>query len=140
MLKRIMKRPLTDREILRAIYDTYLPKFAGFDRENRDRVDLNYVPIDVDHVGSKLGSDGDMIFGRLFFHMDRQHGYQNARGAYVHLFAKAVGTDTNCVNFPLLTAVLADMEDRTRRYWTATTIAVVSLAISGASMLVAVFA
>jgi hypothetical protein len=53
-------------------------------------------------------------------------------------FTPKAGADANCVNFPLLEAVFASLWEERRRDLLTVTTAVVSLAISLASLIVAI--
>ena len=77
-----------------------------------------YVPIDCKRVAAKLKVDGDIVFGRLYYHLENKHGYKQPDGSSVHFFAQAVGKDKKCVNFPMLASVLAGLEsDHSKFRW-----------------------
>ena len=60
-----MKIP-TDLKILKTIYKVYYNEFTNFDKKRKERrLEKNFVPIDVNMIGKKLGVDGDIIFSRL---------------------------------------------------------------------------
>lgn len=126
-----MKRPPTDREILQKIHDKYLDKFGGFDRGDpeAERVSKIYVPIDCAAIADELGVNPDIVFGRLYYHLDKKYGYTQDNGSKVHLFTPAVGKDRHAVNFPMLSAVLAEL----RQSWFRFT---VPLVISGIALVV----
>ena len=132
-----MKVP-TDYEVLNAIYDRYYKTFAGFSADAPDREAKIYVPIDIREIAHRLGVDGDIVFGRLYYHLEQKFGYKNDDGSSVHFFTLGVGEDRHCVNFPLLGAVLAGLrEDRTKNLW-AIWLAITSLVISIISIIVSV--
>lgn len=56
------------------------------------------------------GSTGTSLFGRLYYYLDKKHGYKQDDGTLVPLFSLKVGEDTHCVNFPLLVSVLASLQ------------------------------
>jgi hypothetical protein len=66
----------TDREILRAIYDKYLDTFIKYDKEKPNRITKIYVPIDARLIAQQLGVDGDIVFSRLYYYLQKQHGYK----------------------------------------------------------------
>jgi hypothetical protein len=126
----------TDYKVLNAIYERYYKTFAGFSVGSTERSAKVYVPIDVASIAATLGVDGDIVFGRLYYHLEKKHGYQNSDGSLVHFFALTVGSDRHCVNFPLLGSVLAGLrEERSKNMW-AVGVAIVSLVISIVSLLV----
>lgn len=128
-----MSRPPTDREILQKIHARYLDEFGGFkrDRSESERSSKIYVPIDCAVIAEDLNVDPDIVFGRLYYHLDKKYGYTQENGAKVHLFTLAVGKDKNAVNFPLLSAVLAELDQSWFRF-------TVPLVISGIALLLSV--
>jgi hypothetical protein len=135
-----MRRLPTDREILEAIYDRYYVTFAAFSKENRDRDSKVYVPVDLDSIAANLGVDGDIVFGRLYFHLDQKFRYKRDDGVIVSLFQMQLGNDRHCVNFPLLASALASLRSEHLRFRLATTISLISLAISAAALAVSIAA
>ena len=126
----------TDRAILEDIYREYCGEFSAYSEQNPNRGTKIYVPIDIEAISARLGTDGDIVFGRLYYDLDRRHGYTED-GAKVHLFTLKVGADRHCVNFPFLASVLARLrEDHGRYIWSlrlsiaAFVVSVVSLAAS----------
>jgi hypothetical protein len=131
-----MKLP-TDYAILDAIYTRYYARFAAFSVEVPDRSAKIYVPIDNQLIADRLGVDVDLVFGRLYYNLEKKFGYKQADGTSVHFFALQIGQDRHCINFPLLGAVLADLKDvRGRNRWavglalTSLLVSVLSLAVS----------
>ncbi|MFJ3523365.1 hypothetical protein ACIPO9_12835 [Pseudomonas sp. NPDC090203] len=125
-------KPPSDLRILRTIYKMYYRDFISFalGKEN-SRQSKVYVPIDCKQVATKLGVDGDIVFGRLYYHFENRYGYKKADGSDVHFFAMAVGRDNKCVNFPFLASVLAELEaDHSKFRWSiviSTTAVIISL-------------
>ena len=113
-----MKRPPTDREILRNIHKRYLAQFGDFVRGDpaSERESKIYVPIDCAAIAADLGVDPDIVFGRLYYHLDKKYGYTQEDGSKVHLFAFSVGKDRHGVHFPMLSAVLAELEQSWFRF------------------------
>src|SRR5262245_28891820 len=62
----------TDLKILQAIYDQHFDEYAGFEPAKPNRGDKLYVPIDIAKIASKLDTDGDIIFGRLYYVLERK--------------------------------------------------------------------
>lgn len=111
------KTPLTDLKILKFIYDTYLEDFLKYSTDELDRDSIIYVPIDIAFVAEKLGADAQLVFGRLYYDLDKRHRYEQDDGSKVHLFALKVGGDRYAVNFPLLEGTVANLTDRNFRFW-----------------------
>lgn len=105
-----MKKPPTDRMILKLIHDSYYDDFSAFELDKSIRETKIYVPIDCKEIARKLKVDRDIIFGRLYYHLDKKHGYIESNGSKVHLFAFQVGKDRHAVHFPLLSAIVAEHE------------------------------
>lgn len=134
-----MKRLPTDLRILNAIYDRYYDMFAQYADADESRNAKIYVPIDIKQIAQDLNVDGDIIFGRLYYHLEKKHGYVHDDESSVHFFSLRVGEDMHCVNFPLMASVLADLRDQARKRNTATGIAVGSLIISIVAIVISVF-
>lgn len=126
----------TDKDILKTIYKMYLSDFENFDRDNKTRSSKIYVPIECKAVAKKLKVDPDIVFGRLYYHLEKQYGYKQDDGSLVHFFTLSVGSDVKCVNFPLLMSVLAGLLHEHRKFWISTSIAVLALMVSAISLTV----
>ena len=131
----------TDLKILNAIYEQYYDTFVSFLKNNSDRNAKNLIPVDIKLIAQKLGVDVDIIFGRLYYHLEQKYGYSRENGAKVVFFtlkAGADGADENCINFPYMASVLANLRDREKKYSIPTNITIFSLIIAGLSLLVSI--
>jgi hypothetical protein len=109
----------TDRMVLQEIYDRYYEDFAAYSKTKPTRESKILVPIDLEAIANHFNVDVDLIFGRLYSHLQHQYGYELSNGAKMAFFTVAVGKDRHCVNMPLLAAVLAGMQEEHGRYvWT----------------------
>lgn len=132
-----MKLP-TDRQILEAIYKQYYRTFAGFAKEAGDkRTTKVYVPVDLQRIADSFDVDGDIIFGRLYYYLEDKHGYKRKDGSRVHFFAAFELPERHSIHFPMLSSVLASLQDEySRHQWTrglsitSIVIAVLALGIS----------
>ena len=131
-----MNRPPTDREILRKIHGRYLSEFGGFGQGNpaEELQSKIYVPIDCKAIAEDLRVDPDIVFGRLYYHLDKKYGYTQEDGSKVHLFAYAVGSDRNAVHFPMLSSVLAELEQSWFRFTAPLVISSLALIVSFLSL------
>jgi len=137
MMLSLRKRAIpTDLEILETIYDHYYDSYAAFSKNPTDRRSKIYVPIDVDLVASKLNVDADIVFGRLYYHLQEQYGYERSSGVKVYFFALSIGEDRHCVHFPYLASILANLRDDRQRYVSATTISIISLVLALVSLMI----
>lgn len=129
-----MKVP-SDLHVLEAIYEEYHQEFSQFSRggENTRQTKV-FVPVDCQKIAKRLGVDGDIVFGRLYFHLEQKHGYKRPDGSNVAFFTLQAGSDRHCVNFPLLASVLAGLQDEESRARHATTLAWIAIAVSVASV------
>lgn len=128
----------TDFEILNTIYRIYHSDFVAFERGDGTRDSKIYVPIDCKIVAEDLKVDSDIVFGRLYYHLEKQYGYKQDDGSKVYFFALKVGNDLKCVNFPLMTSVLAALRQERKKFWIGTAIAVLALIVSIVSLTISV--
>lgn len=126
----ILKKKIpTDLEILEEIYNQTYDRFASFDKENPDRKTKIFVPFDLEGIADKLNVDGDIIFGRLYYHLNKKYGYRKKNNTTVSIYA-TIGGDGHSINLPLVASVLADLRSENKKFRIATGIAVLSLIIS----------
>lgn len=135
---------LTDLEILEAIYGRYYHEFASFSKDAADARNTKvYIPVDVDKIGEELTVDGDIIFGRLYYHCNKKYGYTNPDGSKVQFFALELTSDgkkeKHCIQFPLMASVLAELKYENRKYNVATNVSVISLLVSIIAIVVSLF-
>ena len=105
-----MKIP-TDLEILSDIYEQNYNTFCNFQKSDKNRANKLYVPIDIQSVAYRLNVDPDIVFGRLYYHLEEKYSYQKKDGSWVHFFSLNIGGDRHVVNFPLLASVLAGLKE-----------------------------
>jgi hypothetical protein len=138
-----VKRPPTDFELLRAIYERHKSDYEA--RAAAGGLGRIFVPLDIPAIATDLGTDENMVFGRLYHHLEEIHG-QKRDPTNPHprktFFTPRIGPDdavlVNAINFPLMEAVLASHwqeRDRDRRtFWISVVsigIAITSLVLSG---------
>jgi len=129
-----MKRLQTDLEILEEIYDRYYPVFSSFSKEAPSRSTKNFVPIDIDSIAKHFEVDPDIIFGRLYYHLNKKYGYTQPDGSRVHFFALQAGSDKEVIQFPLLASVLASLKEEKNKYIVNTWISIAAIVISIVSL------
>lgn len=125
-----MRRPPTDLEILKEIHRRYAAEFTAYDEKNPTRETKYFVPIDIKSIADEFGADPDSILGRLYYDMDRRHGYETDAGEVLHLFTSQIGSDKHAVNFPLLEAVLANLQQSRDRFIYPLMLSIVALVLS----------
>lgn len=128
-----MKAP-TDLQILQVIYDDYYNVYSEFQRgEENSRRSKIHVPIDCQKIANKLKVDGDIVFGRLYYYLEQKHGYKREDDSKVSFFALGLGSDKHCINFPLLTSILADLQEQDRKARRTSRLATIAIVISAVS-------
>lgn len=128
-------KPPSDLKVLRSIYKTYYREFEAFKLGAvNNRKSKVYVPIDCKLIAGKLKTDGDIVFGRLYYHMQPKYGYTNSDGSKIAFFSMVVGPDNKCVNFPLLSSVLAGLEEENSKFKWATVLSTLALVVSVAAL------
>jgi hypothetical protein len=86
-----MSKLPTDREVLKCMYETYESFYPGVQLWCGSwRIDP-YIAIVVPTVAEKLKCNADLLFGRLYYHLDFKHRYKQDNGALVPLFYLKVG-------------------------------------------------
>ncbi len=129
-----MKSLPTDHKILKCIFKMYAPVYPGKESGEARGKNDPYLPIKIQDVAGRLGCSPEMLFGRLYYHLDAKFRYTQDSGAEVHLFSVKVGSEIHCVNFPYLAAVLAEKNDEHRRQLWSVGLAVAALVLSVASI------
>ena len=125
-----MKKLPTDLQILNFIYNKHYKQFIEFSKDNPTRSASIFVPIDIEMIANNFGVHVDIIFGRLYYHLEKKYGYQKPDGTKVSFFALKIGTDIHCINFPYMASVLANIRDEREKYLTTKVIAIISLVIA----------
>src|SRR5690554_1535702 len=123
-----MKIP-TDLKILELIYEASYDRFASYDKDNPDKSAKIFVPFDLEEIAVKLNVDGDIIFGRLYYHLNKKYGYRNPNGSTVSVYT-TIQNDGHSINMPLVASIIAGLRQEKNKFWIATTISVVALIIS----------
>ena len=98
-----------------------------------------YVTIDIAAIAKDFRVNDDIIFGRLYYHLEDKYGYEQRDGSRVHFFAMRVGSDRHCVHFPYVASVLANLRDEDRKFRMATTVAIAALLISVIALGLSIF-
>jgi hypothetical protein len=88
------------------------------------------MPIDCTVIAKRFGVDDDIVFGRLYYHLQKKHGYKDEDGSQVPFFSLRVAGDSHCVNFPLMASVLASLQQEENKFRWSTGLSITSAAIS----------
>jgi len=127
-----MNQLRTDRELLRCIYEMYN---ASYPHDTGNPGIGPYVFIDVRAVADRLNCKPDIVFGRLYYHLDEEYRYLRDDGAHVNLFHMNLAEKGHAVHFPYLVAILAGLEQEHRRQFWALAFSVLALVVSIASLI-----
>ena len=89
----------------------------------QDQSETNrYVPIDIDKIAAHLKTHPKLIFGGLYYHLNREYNYKMGGASPVKLFMPAISGEKfptpqrNRTQFPFLTSILAELEEDQRRH------------------------
>lgn len=130
--------PPTDLDLLEAIYRRYYPEFEKFQKGDISRDNKIYVPIDCAEIAEKFGVDPDIVFGRLYYSLERRFGLQNSDGSSTPFFALQVGSDTRAIHFPMLASVLSEMRAERWRFTLGIWLSIAAIGISMVSLAISV--
>jgi hypothetical protein len=133
-----MARIPTDRETLEVIYKRYHDRFVAFDVNEPDRETKIMIPIDCVEIAHKLKVDPDIVFGRLYYHLEPKYGYERSDGTQVAFFARVAGRERNCINFPLMVSILAGLQEEWNKHRWALGMAIASLVLSIVAIVVSI--
>ncbi|MDP6548522.1 MAG: hypothetical protein QF659_00415 [Dehalococcoidia bacterium] len=134
-----MKRTPTDLAILNVIYESYYDTFPNYENDPSSRSTYLFVPIDIEALAKNLRVNKEIIFGRLYYHLEARYGYKQDDGARVHFFALNMGRHHHRVHFPYLASVLASLREEHHRFQTVTLLALGSFLISVLAVSISVF-
>jgi hypothetical protein len=123
----------TDRQVLKCLFEMYEPTYPGETNGGKGENDP-YVPVDLRAVAARLGTKPELLFGRLYYHLDAKHRYQQDSGAWVNLFHLNVENKGHSVHFPYLAAILAGHDQEYRKQFWSMAFSVLALVLSVVSL------
>ena len=126
----------TDRQILRQIYRTYESSYPGAKSKDGRGGNDPYVAIDVEAIARHLECNPELLFGRLYYHLDQKYRYKQDNGALVPLFYLQLGDKRHAIHYPYLAAILAGLEHEHRRNAWALGVSLFALMLSIASIVI----
>jgi len=121
---------ITDRLLLKKIYDLYYQDFCKRQGKSDDSSGKIYIPIDCNLIAEQLKINPQIVFGRLYYSLDKKYRYKQENGSSVSLFSLKVGKEQHCIHFPMLSAVLAELEQSYYRFTIPIGISLFALAFS----------
>lgn len=130
-----MSKLPTDRKILRCIYTMYQDSYPGPKTPAGHGANDPYIPIDIAAIAARLSCVPELLFGRLYYHLDQKYRYRQDNEAIVSLFSLKVGEKRHAIHFPYLAAMLAGLEHEHRKQAWSLGIALFALVLSVASII-----
>ncbi len=125
-----MKNIPSDFKLLSEIYHRYYDQFKKFNPKAPARATKTYMPIDIEAIAEHFKVDEEIIFGRLYLHLEKRYGYKNDDGSLSPFFTKTIGKDRHAINFPLLASVLAGLREERNRQNIAMYLSIVAITFS----------
>lgn len=123
----------TDLEIIEDIYYRYYDEYKKYAKDEPDRIARIRVPVNIQEIAEACGVEEDMIFGRLYYHFNKKYSYKDENGDTTTFFMSEKFEGLS-VNYPLVSAVLADLNSEKKR----TTIFITTSAVAVMLSVVAV--
>ena len=93
-----------------------------------------FVAVNLHHIAGHLACPPEIVFGRLYFHLNYKYSYKKEDDAHVSFFDLNFQNRGHCVQFPLLTSVLASLEEDNRRQSWALGLSIAAVIASGAAV------
>jgi len=129
------KFTFTDLELLETIQKEYADDYLK--SMNDAKLGLKntrfYIPIDCKKIAQKMKVEEDIIFNRLYFHLNKKYSYKDEidKNKIVYFFTFNELKDAKrCINYGYLCSVLADLKDNRKQEYITRAIAIVSILIS----------
>jgi len=132
-----MKLP-TDRYILECIFQMYERDYPGPTSISGRGENNPYVPVDLYAVAKEVGCSPELLFGRLYFHLNQKHRYKQENRTDISLFELNVENKGHSVQFPYLASILAGLNQEFRRQLITYGVSFTALGISIASLAVSI--
>lgn len=125
----------TDLKLLKVIQEEYFEEYLIRVKNAESSGEKKFIPIDCNLVAKKLGlENGEFIFQRLKIHLQERYGYKTIEttGGKIEepFFSMAAGKERNCINYPYLCAVVADLRDEQEQLTTTRRIAITSVGVA----------
>ncbi len=126
----------TDLEIIEDIYYRYYDEYKKYAKDEPDRIARIRVPVNIQEIADACGVEEDMIFGRLYYHFNKKYSYKNEDGEITTFFMSEKFEGLS-VNYPLVSAVLADLTSEKKRTTLFITISAVAVMLSVVAVILA---
>ncbi len=126
------KFTFTDLKLLETIQKEYANDYIKNmeDANNGVRNTRFYIPIDCQKVAKKMKADGEIVFNRLYFHLNNKYSYKDMNDNPVYFFVFEIDGLKHCINYGYLCSVLADLKDKKFKENLALSFSIISIIIS----------
>jgi hypothetical protein len=105
---------------------------------NKPRAEENYVPIDIKAVAEALDEEPNLIFGRLYYHLQPKYGFEHepdGRRLRVPFFEPFMPNgERHCINYPLLSSVIGGLRQEHSQATTALWLSIAAIIVSVVSL------
>ncbi|HPG89179.1 MAG TPA: hypothetical protein PLD46_05965 [Hyphomicrobium sp.] len=127
-----MRKSPTDLELLEEIYRRYYEAFVSYREPTAERDSKVYMPIDVSELARHFDVDGDIIFGRLCYHLNPKFSVNtgNAAAPFFRFLAGKDAPGRHRIQFPILASAIATLREARNQFLWANWLAASSLVIS----------
>jgi hypothetical protein len=133
-----MNKLPTDRAILKCIFDTYNFEYPGVKDASGRGANDPHMLIDIPTIAKQLGCTSELLFGRLYYHLDEKYRYKQDDGAKVELFLLNFRNKGPAVRFPFLASILAGLEEEHRKLFWSMVFSITALILSLISLVVTI--
>jgi hypothetical protein len=125
-----MNKLPTDRKSLKCIFDTYKSDYPGPKDATGRGANDPFMLVDLVKIADKLHCAPELLFGRLYYHLDPKYRYKQDDGARVDLFLSNLKNKGHAVHFPFLASVLAGYEEEHRKLFWSMVFSITALVLS----------
>ena len=85
-----------------------------------------------------MNVDPDIVFGRLYYHLNPKYEFKQEDGSTVSFFTRDIERGKNHVHFPYVASILAELRADDARHQRNVWLSVVAIVISFAALVVSV--
>lgn len=106
----------------------YLPQYPF--QPEKGAVGQVMIPIDIEAVANRLGTNKYLLFGYLNSYLDHKYRHKIGENSFIHLFTPVAGDMRHAVNFPYLAAILAGHDQEHSKFAWSLGVSLIALALS----------
>ena len=127
----------TDREILKTIYEMYASEYPKYIEGEVRGVNDPFVPIDIWEIADKLHAQPELIFGRIYYHLNPKYSYDKVT-FYIVSFRDENDNEIikKSIHFPLLSSILAGLNEERLKFFTPITISFLVFLVAASAVFI----